>query len=270
MNPLNIARAREESCFWEIFIPGALAYLTVNLNTNKKIANGVPVRYHSVSFNDKMDQLILEEMLQNTEPGKTITLLKPPDIVNVELFPDFEGDDEHTRTKNQQNRNSWKNGSITADGTIVIPIELSNKKFVKWKTAKIRGRGGSSIFRPSTVQLADHFPIEPGFSVTIHKAQGRTIRRVVLSISEHPERFNRIKWEGLYVALSRVKLRDHIRLLLRGGDRSTMDYISQLKKNNYTHCFFQGYKAENGNSGQYQPMYWDPLQASDAAGFLQN
>jgi hypothetical protein len=60
-----------------------------------------------------------------------------------------------------------------------------------------------------------------------------------LSLSEHPHHFNRISWEGLYVALSRVKLRDDVRLLLRNGDLSTMKYISDLKKNPLVKAFLR-------------------------------
>ena len=105
------------------------------------------------------------------------------------------------------------------------------------KKTQVRGRGGGNYrFKPSKVDLKDWFPIEPGFSVTIHKAQvspykyscaktesqhrtklltsphntpspplqGRTIKKVILSISEHPNQLVRMTWEGLYVALSRV------------------------------------------------------------------
>jgi len=48
-------------------------------------------------------------------------------------------------------------------------------------------------------------------------------------------------WEGLYVALSRVEYRDHIRLAIKRNDRSTMHYISKLSKNKYTEWFFRGY-----------------------------
>ena len=127
---------------------------------------------------------------------------------------------------------------------------------------QIRGRGGSR-FRPSKVELADYFPLEVGFSIALHKAQvrvpvtprptyaseityfkkhfsyvthiqttkGRNIRKVILSISEHPNHFIRMKWEGLYVALSQVRFRNDVRLLLKCGDRSTMDYIIHLNKN---------------------------------------
>jgi hypothetical protein len=48
--------------------------------------------------------------------------------------------------------------------------ELSTLSHVKYKNSNIR-EGGGFQFCPSMVQLADHFPIKPGFSVTIHKAQ---------------------------------------------------------------------------------------------------
>ena len=45
----------------------------------------------------------------------------------------------------------------------------------------------------------------------------------ILSLSEHPNSFTRISWEDLYVALTRVKFKGDSHLLLKGGDRSTMD-----------------------------------------------
>ena len=169
-DPRNVARAKEESCFWELFVPSALAYLTFNLNMYKGLANGLPVKYHSISFYDREDQERFEEILQTTPPGETVTLQHPPDIINVELFPDFPGDSDKERMKNKARRDRWLDGSITEDGRVVIPITVSNKKYVKWKKSQIRG-GGRSRFMPSKVDLADYFPIEPGFSITLHKAQ---------------------------------------------------------------------------------------------------
>ena len=165
-----MSRAKEESCFWELFVPCALAYLTFNLNTNKKLANGVPVRYHSISFVEPETQTKFEQRVESAIAGQVITLSGPPDIINVELFPDFEDDNNKMRKKNKENREKWRDKSITDDGTVVVPISISNKKHVKWKNSSVRG-GGGLRFYPSKVLLADYFPIEPGFSITIHKAQ---------------------------------------------------------------------------------------------------
>ena len=98
-----------------------------------------------------------------------------------------------------------------------------------------------------------------------------------MSLSEHPSHFNKITWEGLYVALSRVKLRDDVRLLLRNGDRSTMKYISKLEKNSSVKAYFKGYVPKTCHHHQdsnihipYQhqvPMSWNATLALEAAGF---
>ena len=96
--------------------------------------------------------------------------------------------------------------------------------------------------------------------------QGRTIRRLIIFISQHPVGLLRMTWEGLYVALSRVKYSDHIRLAIKRNDRSTMEYISNLEKNKYTRLFFLGYGPESeGDHGMERG--WDRTRARKAAMF---
>ena len=85
VTPANEARAnaKQESCFWEIFVPGALAYLTFNLNTMKGLANGVPVKYHSISFDSEDEMRCYKQLVQEAEPGETITIASPPSMINV-------------------------------------------------------------------------------------------------------------------------------------------------------------------------------------------
>ena len=42
--PQNIKRAMEESCFWEMYVPKALGYLTFNINANEDLASGIPIK----------------------------------------------------------------------------------------------------------------------------------------------------------------------------------------------------------------------------------
>ena len=97
------------------------------------------------------------------------------------------------------------------------------------------------------------------FNRTHLSYQGRTIAKIVLSVSEHPNSFTQISWEGLYVALSRVKFRDDIRLLLKDGDRSTMDYIENLTKNAHVQIFFDDYEGD-------MQMTWNKERAAESAG----
>ena len=176
-NPFNVHRVKEmECCFWELFVPGAFGYLTFNFSVDKGLANGTEIKYDSMSFLEKEDQKTFENLQLGAAPGDVITLKGPPDFINVELFADLIDHDERTKQKNELKRRSWKYGSLTNDGRIVIPISVKNIGYaVEFKSNNIRGCGGYQI-RPSSVELADYFPIELGFSVTIHKAQVSDIR----------------------------------------------------------------------------------------------
>ena len=83
-------------------MPFALGYLTFNLNTGKKLANGVPIRYHSLSFIEPEAQKKFEQCLESAKAGEVITLSGPPNIINVELFPDFKDDDDKIHKKKQR------------------------------------------------------------------------------------------------------------------------------------------------------------------------
>ena len=83
--------------------------------------------------------------------------------------------------------------------------------------------------------------------------------KIIRSLLEHQNSFTRISWEGLYVALSRVKFKGDIRLLLKGGDRSTMDYIGNLAKNARVQTFFDDYEGD-------MPMTWNEQRAAESAG----
>ena len=69
----------------------ALGYLNLNLNTKIGMANGTLIRYHSLSFLKNADLTIFNRLVNEARAGGTVTLTDPPDIINVELFPDVEG-----------------------------------------------------------------------------------------------------------------------------------------------------------------------------------
>ena len=115
-----------------MYVPEALGYLTFNINTNKRLANGIPIKYHSISFGDADRLDNFERRLDGAAPGEVITLDRPPDVMNVELFPDLKEDSDNIREMKAELRRMWKHGSLPdCPGKIVIPIELASKKFVK-------------------------------------------------------------------------------------------------------------------------------------------
>jgi len=261
-SPRQIEEAEKEMCFWEYYVPKAPAYVTVNINVARGIANGTEVREDSLSFQSRREEQYLSQMIRETPVGNVIDLLNPPTAVNVELYPDFEWDSDDAKQQNAKNRDEWTLTSVESDGRIVIPIVPDSR--VDFKKESIRARIGDGIrFRASTMYMADYFPLELGFSFTVPKAQGRTIRKEIVSLSKHPDAKLRFSWEKVYVVLSRIRNHDDMRLLLNMRDRTTLSYISNLEKDKYTSLYFQGFPQEE----VCEIRYWNEKLAAIKARF---
>ena len=258
----------QNDCCYEMFVPGAAGYITENINTDIGLANGVEIKYHSLSFGTtEQDKLFKDELKTHDSP--VLDLNTPPAALNVELFADFDGDSEDKKDENKRKRNEWTHGSLVNDGRVVIQLPSRWGQINrKWKDESIAGSWEHG-FSASTMPMKDHFPIEPAFAVTIYKAQGRTIRRLIIFVAQHPVPLLRMSWEGLYVALSRVKYRDHIRLAVDRstleGEKKAMEYMVKLQKNKYTDWYFRGFKPIGADESQV--MVWNRKAAWKAAGF---
>ena len=96
----------------------------------------------------------------------------------MELFADLPEDTAAIKAENVTKRKSWlasNKGSITKDGRVVIPISLKDgKKGIQFDTNYVPGctdLDSNHYYQDSIVSIKDHFPIEPGFSITVDKAQ---------------------------------------------------------------------------------------------------
>ena len=107
----------------------------------------------------------------STPFGENIDIPIPPAAINVEIYPDYDEDDESQRTKKQQRCSEWSFGSLANNGHIVIPISISHKNKIRMKPESIRAQGGAIRFRASRVQMANYFPIELGLCIVVEKAQ---------------------------------------------------------------------------------------------------
>jgi hypothetical protein len=185
----NIAHAMQNSCFWELFIPGAKGYLnTYGINVDNGLANGTETKYHSLSFDDQDEESQFQQKLQRAQPGDTVTIDSSPSAINVELFADFDEDTSSVTAEKVAMRKKWLGanmGSITNNGRVVIPISIHDgKSKIKYKTTYVPG-----CFRPeagiwygeSQIEMKDHFPIEPAFSITVDKAQVRQLFTLFIS-----------------------------------------------------------------------------------------
>ena len=165
----NVLMAMEEDCFYELFVPGAAGYLTENINTDIGLANGVEVKYHSLSFEtSEEDERFCDEFASSD--SLVMTLDGPPVAINVELYADFPGDSEAKKRENKAKRSEWTHGSLV-EGRVIIQISTQWGQLIrKWAPENVDGswqRGYSG----STVPMKDYFPVEPAFCVTIYKAQ---------------------------------------------------------------------------------------------------
>jgi len=70
-----------------------------------------------------------------------------------------------------------------------------------------------NMFSPiAKVHAHEPFPFDLAFVMTVHKAQMRTIKRIVIDLTHHP-RCCCMKSAAIFVAMSRVAETDHIRFL---------------------------------------------------------
>ena len=105
-------------------------------------------------------------------------------------------------------------------------------------------QGGCSFgYKPSHVYTKRAFPFELGFSITVHKAMGKTIDKVILALSNRPNRFSQIDYHGFYVAMSRVRRGENIRILINWGVESeSLDYIFELVMPLNIKHYFDGFE----------------------------
>jgi hypothetical protein len=253
-----------EAFFWQYFVPGADAFITFNINPELGLANGSPVRCHSLGFKKTAMIQAIKALIQgngthNPLPfGSEIELHTPPDALFVEILPSL--DDKEPTTKRKLQMSMLQTQSIdNPENKIVIPIEPvkeSDKDRSQWKVIAFKTHSSFSPIAEAEFRVP--FPLEMAFAMTVHKAQGRTLSRVILALTQQPNTASQMKYAAIFVALSRVKHASHIRLLdhnytsmsLQQGRLRAYAYLTNLKPDEHVTLFYLGYTDQNGA--------WDP------------
>ena len=219
----------EDPVFWQYFVSGAEGYITANVNTDISIANGTSCNYHSLSFASKDESDWLEHEMMEADFGSIISLKSPPASVNVVLFQD-----------DKDKKDNWDRDTLV-QGKVVIPI-FQSKSFCKWSNFLVQG-GIQYGYNPSYIDARSLFPIDLGFSMTLHKAQGRTLKAVILALSERPIHQCQVDFCGFFVAMSRVKQSEDIRFLLKNPRDYTdsLLYLTHLKQPESIQQYFNGF-----------------------------
>ena len=60
------------------------------------------VRGHFLSFETKIEESFLKQMIQTTPTGHCIDLPSPPKAINIEIFPNFNEDDSFIRQEHSK------------------------------------------------------------------------------------------------------------------------------------------------------------------------
>ena len=203
-------------------------------------------------------------------PGSIISLEQPPKFVIVQLHDNIDDDNDHTTDNEDQQKKKSKLSkhmqkriralrklAITtepSDSRILIPLQPSNNS--KWQSYTIPSK--QFQYGVSRVNTRNVLPFELSFAMTVHKAQGRTLRTVILALSHRGfDSKKLISFESIYVAMSRVRSHNDIRLLFHETNEKAIfnriaeiGYLTDLKPCKYTQAYYNGFD-EN------QEGYWD-------------
>jgi len=238
-----------DTCFYEYYVQGGPCHVTQNFNKYRLLLNGTPAWFHSTTLDSNELTEHINYLYQHGLPGDVITLENPPTSINIQLH-----------ANDNETLQLWKNFTLVTD-QIVIPIcegmTSSNKE-----TTYTPVHGGLD-YLPSKVKLESRFGVEASFAMTIHKAEGQTMPNAILALSKPPVR--NLTYCHLYVAFSRVRGCDNIRLLLNGDQQvhkwDSIAYIDCLRADKHLNAFFAGYHNQRN---QWKQNTWDPQRALDS------
>ena len=217
--------------FTTLFVEGAPGYINKNMTadaTMKGICNGTPCKMHSLTFSSdvSLQQQVMETRLQieNAKPGEVVVIMLQPLSINVELsldtVPDDPQDEPALLMPLQFRQRLLQDEETLVPDRLVIPILQTRSN--KGQIVRIEGRRGEVVSGKITQNV---FEVELGFAMTYHKAQGRTIPRLIVDLNKTTQS-PFLLYEVLYVAITRVQRGEHLRCLpSRTGD---FDHLLKL------------------------------------------
>ena len=244
----DLDHVMQDPAFFEYFVQNAPGYCIDNICKAKKIVNGTKIQYKSLTI-EEADQQWLQMKLNLSNPGDVIELPNPPISINVKLV-DARPDDII----------KWKHLTLHHN-EVVIPI--LRKRINRWNETKkmpIPGVGRSTL--PSRVRLTNFYPLEMSFAMTVEKAQGQTMNHVIIALSDRRANKCRFDYSSVYVAFSRVRDKNNLRILLSTSNEHipnwSMLYLEHLKPSKSTFAFFAGY---NSHCHHWQTDHWNEEKA---------
>ena len=250
----------DNAFFWQFFVPGVDAYLNHNINGDIALVNASQLKTHSLTLaNEKKYQDVLRYIEDQNIPFGSEIEIDPPVAVNMIVVQELDGKPLSTRRKKQMAKLQTFSRQYNIDSKsrdIIIPLTPSMMPSSDDSWNKYTFCTGNTLAPIAQVKVKEKFPFDLAFSMTVHKAQGRTIKRVVVDLTDHPYPICRMKYAAVFVATSRIKKSKHIRLLepITVQNRKKLyEYLPTLIPDPSIAPFLHGYSADG--------CPWDPNRA---------
>ena len=191
-----------------------------------------------------------------TDFGTVITLTTPPLAINVKL--DILGTNAKHKDMFSDSQIRYLKSKSIDDDQVIIPISQGCKKCLQ--NAVVHGGNG---FLPSRLTIEPIFPLELAFAITVNKAQGRTLENVILVLSERQAKICNMGLREIYVAVTRVRNQESVRLLLHGSTpwsrMESLYYIDKLLPDPSIKAFKDGFGGTC--STNWMKIEWDEKKA---------
>ena len=174
-----------------------------------------------------------------TPAGSIITMTERPISMNVTIQQDNQS--------HENGSNKWHYGSLNGQSTKapIIPITYSNNATARdWKRCFVQSP--SNLI--SEIKCQSYLAFDLNFAMTVDKAQGRTMDRIIIDLTLRPSGLKRqFEYPHIYVAFSRVRHPSHIRLLLHNGNtRHNLSYLEHLQTQEDIEAFYSGFHKTTG------------------------
>lgn len=244
----------KDPIFYDHFVKGIDCYCTENINPTMMVGNGTKVKLHSLVFETIEQENHVLRMVTNSEGGQIITIPFAPICVNVELYHD---------NFNEKIKKQLQRSSVPFNGRTNISME--QKIVVSILKSKIGGKlkpmptiVTPTCCTPSRVFIQRMFPLELSAAVTVDKAQGRTLKKVVACLSQRCDNLYEMDINSIFVALSRVRKKNDLRLLIHSDSTTSrqLKYIEHLCQDREYFDYMGGFQGEKN-----QPQTWNRTSA---------
>jgi hypothetical protein len=233
----------DNAFFWQFWIAGAPANLSHNINGDLALVNGAPITLHSLTWDDEKEFIRIQELTKEDSAlpfGSEIEIAQPL-AINVAVDKSLDG--KPVSRRRQLQLNQLQQFSIVED-KIVLPITTAIAPSSGNKNKKFTYKTGNLISPIATAEVSQPFPFDLAFAITVHKAQGRTMDRVVVDLSSHPTYITQMNFAAVFVAMSRVRNRNHLRLLPHPGNRNQhYQHLPLLKISQAVMAFYHGFSG---------------------------